>query len=148
MLLGDAALDTPVAQADMTVDGTARKHTSRLDGRNVGAGSHQVFIGTVGGCEDGPISGNLARGFGRANENLGRGQLVAHAKDIRRLGVVFIQRPRTDREAKLLEIVDARDRQGPFTSLFHRLGLCGREARDSGRRKALTKDFVFEAQLL
>src|SRR6266446_5501308 len=91
MLLCDAALDAPVAQADMTVDGTARKHTGRLGGRNVGAGSHEVFIGTVGGSEDGPISGNLARGFGRANKNFWRGQLVAHAKYIRRLGVVFIQ---------------------------------------------------------
>src|SRR5437016_2233949 len=105
-------------------------------------------LGTVGGCKDGPICGNLARGFGWANENFGRGQLVAHAKDIRRLRLVFIQRPYAHGEAKLLEIVDARDRQGPFTSLFHRLGLCGREARDSGRRKALTKGFVFEAHLL
>src|SRR5712691_5592312 len=116
MSLRYRTLDTAIAQTDMAMDRTARENPGGL---GIACISTEVLIRTIRRGKVKKIRGSSSIGIGWTEQNVWRGKLIAHINDVWRKLVIVIQGPNPNCETKLLEVIDAVNRRGPFTGLIH-----------------------------
>src|SRR5437588_8762598 len=122
-----SSLHAAIAQADMAVDRTGRE---RLGWIAIAAVRVQEAVSDRGWVELRPFSDANGGRISRAEQNLGRVQLILHRNDVRRKNLVVIVGPYSRGEPDLFQVVDACDR---LRFVFGLLQFFGRELHSVGQ---------------